>query len=1200
MSWKRFWNVFKQDLVYHWKRPLLWILVAILAFLSWGFSTGAMRISAGDSDVGGVKAFFNSEFAIAQQMIMIVALFYGFFLAVAAGLVIISDEEQKTGELLHATPLRVSEYIWGKFSAVMATFILVLVLNMVLSMFFFHVIPTAKFAEMRGPWLLRAYLRPALFLVLPNLIFLGGLSFAIGERTRKAILVFALPIMLFLLSIFFFWNWSPAWLPLKWNRLLMGLDPSGFRWFIETWSKVDRGAAFYNTARIGFDGPFLLSRLALVVLGLGSVAWSHARFQKEFRGEHAKAKDIRAALAPKDEESAVVAPITKPVRELAMTSGRLGILRGLWAVARFEVKGLLHQPGMYLFVPIIMLMTVSDSMVQVGAFSSEPLLTSGSMAVRGFGMLTTLLCFLFLFYGVESLSREKNVGLEGIFASTKVPTFSLLAGKALANSLVGAVILVANGFTCLVIQAVQGITPIQLWPFLLVWGLLMIPTFLVWTAFVNAVQALARNRYTTYAVGLGAIMVTGICLNMGWMNWAGNWPLWGILHWSDIGTFELDRSALVLNRLMVIALAFFFTALTAKVYARQERDATATLHRFRPKVLAMAGLRMLPYAALPLVLIITLMAKVGAGYQSGTQKKKDKDYWCKNVETYKDYPTPAITAVEMDLELDPAKRGFKVTGSYVLRNHRSFALEQIPVSVPSYFKDVVWTVDGQAFKSENRAGLHILTANGKALMPGVSIKVGFEYHGCYLEGFSKNGGGAGYFILPSGIVLGTDDIAPTLGFQEGIGIDKDNRTDPKEFKETWFEGVTPSLFGNDTDFTTRIRITGPADYTYNSVGVKVEDRLEGKKRSVLWVSDHPVSWFNVVAGRWKVQQGAGTAIYYHPGHAYNLKEMGEALDAARKYYSEWFYPFPWKELKLSEFPALATYGQGFATNITFSEGIGFLTKSDPKANVAFMVTAHEASHQWWGNILTPGKGPGGNVISEGLAHYSTVRLFEQVKGAQQRMAFLSNIESSYNDGRVPDSERSLVKLWGARPGERSITYDKGGWAFYMLSELMGREAFHAGLREFLKTYVNNPDHPVIQDLLPILRKQAPDAKAYDEFTQQWFYQVVVPEYKVSEASSTQRPDGSWDVKFRIRNEGSGRMPLCVAVVAKGDRYLEAKDALTPDKPNPEYRDSRINCTLSKGESQLLAVHCPFKPDSIVPDPDVQVLQLRRKQATLKL
>jgi len=39
-----------------------------------------------------------------------------------------------------------------------------------------------------------------------------------------------------------------------------------------------------------------------------------------------------------------------------------------------------------------------------------------------------------------------------------------------------------------------------------------------------------------------------------------------------------------------------------------------------------------------------------------------------------------------------------------------------------------------------------------------------------------------------------------------------------------------------------------------------------------------------------VREGDGTAIYYHPGHDYNLEEMALALDAALKYYAEWFPP----------------------------------------------------------------------------------------------------------------------------------------------------------------------------------------------------------------------------------------------------------------------------------------------------------------------
>ena len=83
-------------------------------------------------------------------------------------------------------------------------------------------------------------------------------------------------------------------------------------------------------------------------------------------------------------------------------------------------------------------------------------------------------------------------------------------------------------------------------------------------------------------------------------------------------------------------------------------------------------------------------------------------------------------------------------------------------------------------------------------------------------------------------------------------------------------------------------------------------------------------------------------------------------------------PFPWEELRVTEFPYYAGYAQGFPTNISFSEEIGFLTESVDHANAAFFVTAHESAHQWWGNILMPGDGPGGNLLSEGTANFSTI------------------------------------------------------------------------------------------------------------------------------------------------------------------------------------------------------------------------------------
>ena len=125
--------------------------------------------------------------------------------------------------------------------------------------------------EIRGPFHSVNYLRPALIFGLPTLVFYLGVAFYLGERCRRPVTVFLFPIAVMLVCGFFLWNWAPTWLDPRINRLLMLVDPAGFRWLNETWIKLDRGAGFYNTARVGLDLPFVLSRLAFLALGLAGV-----------------------------------------------------------------------------------------------------------------------------------------------------------------------------------------------------------------------------------------------------------------------------------------------------------------------------------------------------------------------------------------------------------------------------------------------------------------------------------------------------------------------------------------------------------------------------------------------------------------------------------------------------------------------------------------------------------------------------------------------------------------------------------------------------------------------------------------------------------------------------------------------------------------------------------------------------------------
>ena len=214
MSARRFFEVFRQDLKFHLRRPLLWVLLLIVCFLAYSIATGHAQVGSGDARVGGHKAFVNSEFALTQLFIFLTSLIYVFFVSVAAGMSMIRDDEAKVGELLHSTPLQPVEYVWGKFLAVLVAFLAVLGVHLAMTMVFNHLLPHGNNAEFIGPFVLMAYLRPALIFTVPTLILFCGTSFGIGGLTKRPVLVFFLPIAVLIVGVFFLWEWSPVWLPI--------------------------------------------------------------------------------------------------------------------------------------------------------------------------------------------------------------------------------------------------------------------------------------------------------------------------------------------------------------------------------------------------------------------------------------------------------------------------------------------------------------------------------------------------------------------------------------------------------------------------------------------------------------------------------------------------------------------------------------------------------------------------------------------------------------------------------------------------------------------------------------------------------------------------------------------------------------------------------------------------------------------------
>lgn len=228
------------------------------------------------------------------------------------------------------------------------------------------------------------------------------------------------------------------------------------------------------------------------------------------------------------------------------------------------------------------------------------------------------------------------------------------------------------------------------------------------------------------------------------------------------------------------------------------------------------------------------------------------------------------------------------------------------------------------------------------------------------------------------------------------------------------------------------------------------------------------------------------------------------------------------------------------------------------------------------------------------ASFSAMLLLEAVKGEAARADFARRIEHRYGKNRLADAERPLTLVDQHEQGEGvdSVWYDRGGWAFWMLMQAMGRAETFSGLHAFVQKYRGNPDHPALHDLFETLRPHAKDPAAFDDCVAQWFEAVTLPRFELS--SVTREPDGArWRVRGRLRNAGSGRVSVDVAA-SRGER---------PPKPGasaPPYREARTRVALDSGGEADFSIEADFAPDIVVVDPDVMILQLGRNGATIRL
>jgi aminopeptidase N len=163
-----------------------------------------------------------------------------------------------------------------------------------------------------------------------------------------------------------------------------------------------------------------------------------------------------------------------------------------------------------------------------------------------------------------------------------------------------------------------------------------------------------------------------------------------------------------------------------------------------------------------------------------------------------------------------------------------------------------------------------------------------------------------------------------------------------------------------------------------------------------------------------------------------------------------------------------TVGQEMAGLSLLSEAYGLQLLDDP-ANGALM--AHEAAHQWWGNLLTA-RDWRHFWLNEGFATFMSAAYLEHRHGTDAYLKQVDAWRRRVEKLRAEGKDKPLVfPDWNAPTGDdRAVVYQKGAYVLHLLRQDLGDKAFWNGIREYTREHAGRS--VVTEDFQSAMEKAA--------------------------------------------------------------------------------------------------------------------------------
>ncbi|MGA2903790.1 MAG: M1 family aminopeptidase [Candidatus Korobacteraceae bacterium] len=1150
-------NIVLFDLQQRLRRISTWVYFLVLFALGCLFtlmSGGAFAEASVDFGTGG-KVLINSPYAL-NSVITFICFFCLVITAAIAGQATYQDIDSNCTDFFYTAPITKLDYLGGRFLAAFALQVFIFS-GVGLGAWLGTLMPWIDKTRL-GPQMLAAYLQPYFINVLPNLLFLTAIFFALAALSRKMLPVYVASVLV-LIGYFTVTQNSASLATSVSFALLDPLGSAAIDHITRYWTSFQR-----NTQLIPLQGILLANRILWIGVGAAFAALAYLKVSFAYAadtGKRRKALEENHVIRPADS-----LPIAHPRFSTAASLRHLRSLTGIQ----------FRETTKNVFFLVLMLAGFLLA-IALAAGLGDPLssrtwpVTYQMLEMAGTGFSIFALAII-IFSSGELVWRERDAQLNQVMDALPLQRWVLFCSKLFALMLVQVLVALLILAAGLVVQIAQGYYHFEL-------ALYFRELFLnrlvgLWVLCVLAifVQTLINNKYLGHFVMVLYLIATLALPPAGFQDYLYRFAQTPFLIYSDMNGYGPFLAPIFWFRLYWAIAAVLLAIITNLLWVRgMESSWRVRMH--------LAGERFSRATLAGATACVVLLLGVGGyifynthilnPYRTTFKIDEARAQYEKKYRQYWSLPQPRITDVTMQMDIYPEKRSVSAHGTMWLENKTASDIDRIAVTVqpvdlaprpvPHIRIDKLSFGGGQtALVSDSSLGFYLYKLPAP-LPPQGRIQLDFavQYDNPGFENSQPNTD-----IVRNGTFV-NDRYHPYIGYAPDIELTDDSTRHKHGLEKVRrlpkLDDVAARQYNSgsfDADWINfDATVSTSPDQIAIAPGYLQKEWEQNGRRYFHYKMDAPImNIYSIQSARYAVRRdrwdGVNLEIYYQPGDEFNLDTMMASMKETLAYCTANFSPFQFHQLRIIEFPRYGTFAESFANAIPFSESIGFITKISKKpdaVNLPFYVTAHETGHQWWGHQVMSSYVEGATSIDETMAQYTALMVMKHHFGPESMQRFLRFELDQYLRGRGQERNEEYP-LYMVDPNQGYIHYNKGAMVMYALQDYIGEDKVNEAIREFMKAHAfKGPPYPTSLELESYFQKVTPPQ--YQYVFDDLFRNITIYDNRALSADYILQPDGKYQVhltveakKFRADGRGQEHAApvndmIDIGVLDAGGKYL---------------------------------------------------------------